>query len=131
MPRKTRLDWRQAVKWRRGPLSTLHAEWRRDSEGYATCSPTPLSGPDEGYHYEACPRCVDMARSAYATEREWAGRTAARGPHGKPLSGKALRLRDLHPAVEVSVAVLRTWWPDMREDAAQKHLSRAHARGWL
>lgn len=121
-------DWKEAVAWRRGPLGTLHAQWRDEDEGYAACSPTPLSGPDEGFLGDACPRCIAMARSVYASAREVAHSDAFLG---RPLSECQAKLRSLHPALEVSVRVLQSWWPDMGDDAAQKQLSRAAAAGWL
>lgn len=116
-------DWRLAVKWRRGPLGTLHAEWLDEDEGCAACSPTPLSGPAEAYSETVCPRCAVMVRSVYTS--------ANAVKHGPQRTDAQNRLRGLHPSVEVTPEALTTWWPDMTIGAARALLSRELRAGWL
>ena len=123
MPFPRKPDWRQAVRWRRGPLGTLHAEWLDEDEGFAACSPTPLSGPAEAYVETACARCVTMARSVYTS--------ANAVKHGASRTDAQTRLRSLHPTVEVTPEALTTWWPDMTIGAARALLSRELRSGWL
>lgn len=59
------MAWHEAVAWRRGPLGSLHGQWRDEEiPGASCCSESAaLSGPDEGYSAGACRACVSLALS--------------------------------------------------------------------
>lgn len=58
-----RPDWHTRVVWRRGPLGSLHAQWRDEEiPGASCCSDSAaLAGPDVGFQPGACGSCVSLA----------------------------------------------------------------------